>query len=357
MPQDELISTHAAALDDGLRQWLSEEARTEPGIPADEAAAALLEHAGMLDRYTGTQEGLALLERLSVAQRTALLEAACRHLEQVPLAEQCRRLLRADVLSVEELEALEQAVVRRDALEAALAAARRLARTLPEAARRPLTPPLARAAANLASFDLALRSRRDVASVVWRAVESLASRIRTPSARQAWWFDEARRLDSAFDSLEIARPAFPTVPPLDPLRDPALDRMPFVAPVSPVRPAGPPAVFSSEARPQQAIAALWGPSAKASRPVELVAPGLTGMVVECVWLPDDQVQFTFKDEAIPIVSFSAEGHQIAVFDGDREVARATVQLGVAKLAVPARFTSCEVFNRAGQSLGKLQSRG
>jgi hypothetical protein len=355
MPQDELISTHAAALDEGLRQWLSEEARTEPGIPADEAAAVLLEHAGMLDRYTGTQEGLALLERLSVAQRVALLEAACRHLEQVPLAEQCRRLLRADVLSVEELEALEQAVVRRDALEAALAAARRLARTLPEAARRPLTPPLARAAANLASFDLALRSRRDVASVVWRAVESLASRIRTPSARQAWWFDEAPRLDSAFESLEIARPTFPPLPPPVPL--PAPMPMPIPTALTPVRPAGPPAVFSSEARPQQAIAALWGPSAKASRPVELVAPGLTGMVVECVWLPDDQVQFTFKDEAIPIVSFSAEGHQIAVFDGDREVARATVQLGVAKLAVPARFTSCEVFNRAGQSLGKLQSRG
>jgi hypothetical protein len=207
------VRFHAEALREYLSCWESPEVRRELGVPEDEAAYHLLEHAGWLDRYGEKPSWIEELCRLPAENRKELVRAACAYVRRMNWAERARAMLSREALAADDLEHLENLLIRRDALETAWLVARRvvddLLRTDPSTARQ-----LAEARCVAAEIDDILASRPDAVSVAAEVLSAFPRPLPAPEAlERGWWFAGVRSSAQAFPPLRFSRTSPVTLAP------------------------------------------------------------------------------------------------------------------------------------------------
>jgi hypothetical protein len=212
---------HAEALRDYLLCWESADIRLRRGMSEEEAAYHLLEHAGWLDRYGAASTWVDELRSLPAEDRRRLIGAASGYAGGMTWAERARRLLAAEALSPEELEAVEDLLIRRDALETVWSAARMLAADL-LATDAETGRSLAWTRSLAAEIDDELAQRPDVVSVAARVLNALPPPLTVPAELSAgWWYAGVRDLGAAYQR--------PVLPPRRSVPAPAPTPLLFVA--------------------------------------------------------------------------------------------------------------------------------
>lgn len=207
------VRFHAEALREYLSCWESPDVRRELGVAEDEAAYHLLEHTGWLDRYGEQPSWVEELCRLPADNRKELIRAACAYLGRVNWAERARGMLSQEALAADDLEHLENLLIRRDAMETAWLVARRVAEDLlgtdQSTVRR-----LAEARCVAAEIDDILASRPDAVSVAAEVLSAFPRPLSAPETlERGWWFAGVRASSQAFPPLRFARSSPVTLAP------------------------------------------------------------------------------------------------------------------------------------------------
>lgn len=114
--RDELVRMHAEELAQYSHLWGDEEFRREAQVSSEEAAAGVLEHMGMLYRYTGDRELFNQFVTMPLDRRVTLVTAAAGFLADSPLVAAARRLWNDDLVSEAGFAQIESLFFRRDEL-------------------------------------------------------------------------------------------------------------------------------------------------------------------------------------------------------------------------------------------------
>lgn len=194
--------TYAAA-------WQGITGQSRPAIRRDEAAAGLLEHAGMLWRYTHDDRVRDELRAQPAPRRRKLVLDACRYLSRATYSPRMTTLCAHDALSNEQLEEIQSLILLRDGAQTALDLAAYLVQDLLS---RDTTLLLALADGNaaFAEGDDAILRRPDILSVAHRILAPLRPHIKvTLDQRTHWWLFHAAKLDQQFEN-ELREPLFPS---------------------------------------------------------------------------------------------------------------------------------------------------
>lgn len=194
MCENSLTKFHDAMLAKYVECWHYTDARAEHDVSEEEAAYRILEHAGNLWRYEGTDRILDALRELEQDERRRLVLAACRYTDSINLAEQASHMYRHEALEAEQMEFIETVLVRRDALEVVLStmAAACSGRVSSDAE---LRRALAQARCVAAQIDDVLLDRPDIIAIASSAMDGLYGQIRCPVDRRAyWWFNAVQML-------------------------------------------------------------------------------------------------------------------------------------------------------------------
>lgn len=185
---------HADRLQFFLRGWHTDGV-PDLGLTAESIAYYLLEHGGMLYRYTGDDEVIASLKGLDAADRVALVQKACAYMRDGQLANQCRRVLGEQDPDSEQLSFLGSILVRRDGLETSLSLAREVAGELITTNSQVLAD-LAGVRCWLDELDKVLQEHQGVTRVACLDLRGLYAQLAPVvrqglNLRQYWWFDYA----------------------------------------------------------------------------------------------------------------------------------------------------------------------
>lgn len=191
------VAFHTRSLKDYSECWKSLERRQLMKMSTGEAAYHVLEHAGMLVRYTGDENHLRFLTELSAPERRALILAACDYVAEMVLPTRVEQLVKCEALDEEGLEQLEYLYVQRDGLGTVLNLARGLAQDqFGDDAELGDAFEESRRVAVQAS-DLLL-SRDDFLPVAGEVLADLPRKIRVPEGAAGRW-----SLDEPMQSAEL----------------------------------------------------------------------------------------------------------------------------------------------------------
>src|SRR5262245_30232642 len=214
MADPDLLLFHAQALRDYATFWFDPEARQASDVSEEEAAHHLCEHAAMLFRYTGREDGPEGLTGQPPERRRSLVLAACRYLGGLTLIDTARRLLTEEDLDADERTELEDLVIERDALEEVLTLATRLVADLLRDGGGELRRELATARSVVAELDDVLWDRPDVLSAACRVLAGLRAQLAVrPDERAQWWFGKALSLDESFEGGSLQELLAAAAPP------------------------------------------------------------------------------------------------------------------------------------------------
>jgi len=202
--EPDILDFHTQCFREYLEFWYSAEERDEVGVSREEAAYHALEHAGMLQRYTGEDDSVRKVFSMPKAERKALTRYACAYIGHMSLTEKARRILSDNDYEADELELIEDILFQRDGLETVFFML--VGTVAKDFLREPdISGMLADTRCKIFDLDEVLLSRPDVYIIASRALESIKERIVIPlNEKDYWWFYKARTLDEDHEKETFA---------------------------------------------------------------------------------------------------------------------------------------------------------
>lgn len=199
----ELLKFHTQSLREYAECWQSSALRTTIDISKEEAAYHLLEHAGMLRRYTADEVSIRGLKELTEKKVVELVMSVCKYISCITLSERINELVAKDFLESEEIEEVEAILLDRDGLQTVIDLASELVRKLLNE-HSEVVIALADANCVAAEIDDLLLSRPDIISVASRPLEPFLQLIKTHlDMEKYWWFAKAREIDKTYQEQNL----------------------------------------------------------------------------------------------------------------------------------------------------------
>jgi hypothetical protein len=203
MTDEEFLRGHLEYLKRYVEFWAFPELREDAMVSRNSAAYHVLDHAGMLFRYTGDERCISGLVQQPETETRDMVLSACRYVSGFTLAETIRRDFTQDVFREGRMMQVEGILMSRDALETVLWLATRLTAGMVAQGDAELRRALAQARCVAAEIDDALLARLDAVTVASRALMGIYGFIKVEEFKRAWWFTKARELDETIeDDLE-----------------------------------------------------------------------------------------------------------------------------------------------------------
>jgi len=206
--KDEFVRDHAEALREAYAEW-PEDAIPDPNDAAVQSAAhRILQHAGLLHRYTAEPEVLGHFLQLPGEERRCLAIAACSVIDTEPLIQSLLALTElGDGPDDEDILFLESALLTRDALGAAVDTAELLTLDLISKPSMdfPLLQALGYAHGALNMLDQAFEANRGATLVAMSIFDGLKPLFAMPIELEQWWLQDGEAILEAEEEAHMVQ--------------------------------------------------------------------------------------------------------------------------------------------------------
>jgi len=208
MNEKEIIRYHTERTEKYLEFFGSEAQRNTVGMSVGEAAYNVLMHAGLLFRYSGSEEIIKLaFDNMSDDLITEIQVSAIRYASSTTILARAELILHKDYLEEDEIMQIEDLIISRDGLEAMLLLSVKLSLKFIENGNHDMLVALSNLRVLAAEFDDLLLTRPDIASVCSRSIRWLRDMIAIDFSKEErsnhWWFYKAVELDDRYTREDI----------------------------------------------------------------------------------------------------------------------------------------------------------
>lgn len=200
MNKNEIIDFHKVVLSNYLEFWNSKEEAVGFGVTKGEAAYSVLEHSGMLYRYTADRK---YIEKVKQFDLEEILMDAFDYIEGMTIAESINDLINSDEISEFDMDDAEILIRARDGLETALNVISDLVKSSVYSGDFRYLDKLTNARLKAHEFDNAIESDIALITVATRGVAKYKEYIEVElSEKDYWWFYRARELDEEVETRD-----------------------------------------------------------------------------------------------------------------------------------------------------------
>lgn len=200
MLRDEVIKFHNDVLNDYKEFWESEEDREIFDMTLEEAGYGILEHSGMLYRYTADRKYIDAIQKFDIEN---LVKNAFEYINGMTIVDSIKEIISSDIISEYNLENAEILIEARDALEIALLVISEVIKPLVYAEDFRFLDRLTAARCYAHDFDEVIQKDLALFTLATRNIAELNEFIEIEISKEDfWWFHKARDIDSSICEQE-----------------------------------------------------------------------------------------------------------------------------------------------------------